>query len=416
MATVDSRSQGKPKMPVLRRHETCGDRGPGMVVLRGGRLPAGGQGSGVRVFPIPRILSRIPRFGVGLAVAALAAGCGTEPSVPSTITISPASATLLRLGETVQLTATVRDADGRTLSNVNVDWTTRDERVATVDPTGLVTAVGAGEVPVLARVERLEASSNVAVDPQRGALLRIYDATGGPGWDYSWNWGTDLPIDTWWGVTTDTAGNVVALNLSSNKLTGTIPAGIAGLENLRALSLHDNELTGPIPPELGNLTELTDLSLYDNELTGPIPRQLGKLMHLRFLSLTSNKLTGTIPAELGGLPDLFILFLAFNDLTGPVPPELGRLTGLFLLRLDYNDLTGSIPPELGNLQGAAALSVAGNDLTGPIPPELGKLGELRVLYLSENALTGPIPPEPIYMMLTDYITTGYTNHWRSRTT
>ena len=250
MATVDSRSQGKPKMPVLRRHETCGDRGPGMVVLRGGRLPAGGQGSGVRVFPIPRILSRIPRFGVGLAVAALAAGCGTEPSVPSTITISPASATLLRLGETVQLTATVRDADERILSNVKVDWTTWDERVAAVDRTGLVTAIGKGEVRVLARVERLEASSTVTVDLQRGVLLRIYDAMGGPGWDYSWNWGTDEPIDTWWGVTTDTAGNVVALDLPSNELTGTIPAEIAGLENLQALSLHDNELTGPIPPEL----------------------------------------------------------------------------------------------------------------------------------------------------------------------
>ncbi len=393
MATVDHRPQGKPKMPVLRRHQTWRVRGPGMVVLRGGGLPACGQGRGFRVFPITRILSGIPRFGVGLAVAALAAGCGTEPPVPSTITISPASATLLRLDETVQLTATVRDADGGTLSDVKVDWTTWDERVATVDATGLVTAVGMGEVPVLARAERLEASSTVTVDPQRGALLRIYDAMGGPGWDYSWNWGTDEPIDTWWGVTTDTAGIVVALDLSSNELTGTIPAEIAGLENLQVLRLSSNELTGPIPPEIGNLTELTDLHLYDNELTGPIPPELGKLMHLRYLSLVWNELTGPIPAELGGLPDLFYLLLAFNRLSGPVPPELGKLTGLWLLRLDYNDLTGSIPPELGNLQSAAALSVAGNDLTGPIPPELGKLRELGLLYLYENALTGPIPPE-----------------------
>ena len=345
------------------------------------------------MFPLTRILSRIPRFGVGLAVAALAAGCGTEPSVPSTITISPASATLLRFGETVQLTATVRDADERTLSNVKVDWTTWDERVATVDRTGLVTAIGKGEVPVLARMERLEASSTVTVDLQRGVLLRIYDAMGGPGWDYSWNWGTDEPIDTWWGVTTDTAGNVVALDLPSNELTGTIPAEIAGLENLQALSLHDNELTGPIPPELGNLTELTDLRLYDNELTGPIPPELGNLTELTDLRLYDNELTGPIPPELGNLTELTDLRLYDNELTGPIPPQIGNLMHLRFLSLTSNKLTGTIPPELGNIQGAAALSVHGNDLTGPIPPELGKLGELSVLDLSENALTGPIPPE-----------------------
>ena len=51
------------------------------------------------------------------AVAALylCGGCA-EPPVPTTIAISPASATLHSLGETVQLTATVEDQYGQAMT------------------------------------------------------------------------------------------------------------------------------------------------------------------------------------------------------------------------------------------------------------------------------------------------------------
>ena len=60
-------------------------------------------------------LQRGKLAGVALA-AAVAVGCVgcDEPPVPSTITISPASATLRSLGETVQLAAAVEDQNGWT--------------------------------------------------------------------------------------------------------------------------------------------------------------------------------------------------------------------------------------------------------------------------------------------------------------
>ena len=257
--------------------------------------------------PSEGILSRAVRFHglLGLAAATLAGGCGTEPLVPAAITVSPNAVTLLRVDETIQLGATVQDPDGRTILDASVMWMSGDESVATVGATtGLVTAVGPGEATVRAAVDGLEASSIVTVDLQRGALVSIYEALGGPGWDDSRFWGTDEPIGSWWGVTTDSAGNVVELSLTYNRLTGRIPAEIRLLETLEHLTLRDNALSGPIPPELGDLRKLRTLFLDRNALTSPLPPALADLPELEDLGLGWNELTGPIPPELAGLRQL----------------------------------------------------------------------------------------------------------------
>ena len=43
------------------------------------------------------------------------------------------------------------------------------------------------------------------------------------------------------------------LNLAGNNLTGTIPAELGGMDNLRCLDLSHNYLSGAVPPELKNL-------------------------------------------------------------------------------------------------------------------------------------------------------------------
>ena len=50
------------------------------------------------------------------------------------------------------------------------------------------------------------------------ALAALYRAMGGPAWDESENWLSDLPINTWSGVTTDEDGHVTELILSDNKI------------------------------------------------------------------------------------------------------------------------------------------------------------------------------------------------------
>ncbi len=229
--------------------------------------------------------------------------------------------------------------------------------------------------------------------PEWAALVALYNATGGASWDSSTNWLSDRPLDEWHGVTTNGDGRVITLSLSGNELTGTLPARLANLTQLRELWLYSNELTGAIPPELGNLSNLEVLLLSSNELTGPLPTRLANLPKLRQLWLYDNALSGTIPRELGNLSNLEELSLGNNGLTGTIPPELGKLRKLRQLGLYRNALSGTIPPELGNLSNLERLSLFDNALSGTIPPELGNLSRLEELLLSDNALTGTIPPE-----------------------
>ena len=257
----------------------------------------------------------------------------------------------------------------------------------------------------LSATQPIAVTVNASAGPQndREVLEVLYDSTGGPDWINNANWKTSAPLGEWYGVTTDTAGQVTELDLSGNELTGPIPAPLGDLELLQELNLagrwdptsqqrFTNALTGPIPDELGRLDHLRQLSLGDNALTGEIPDALGNLANLESLGLGGNGLTGPIPAALGRLSNLrWSLSLGGNELTGRIPDALGNLTNLRSLWLSGNELTGRIPDALGNLTNLRSLWLSGNELTGRIPDALGNLTNLERLSLGGNGLTGPIP-------------------------
>ncbi len=83
---------------------------------------------------------------------------------------------------------------------------------------------------------------------ERCALEALYKSADGDDWAYSTNWLTNLPLGRWHGVTTDTSGLVVGLDLSNNRLDGKLPPELDDLANLAFLSLGGNDLDGPIPP------------------------------------------------------------------------------------------------------------------------------------------------------------------------
>lgn len=266
-----------------------------------------------------------------------------DPAVPTTVTVSPASATLTAVGETVRFAAEVRDQNGQVMSGTAVAWTTSDASVAVVDASGLVTAVAEGTATITATAGEASGAAGITVANERAALEAIYRATGGPGWTNNENWLTAAPLGDWYGVTTDTDGRVVQLRLSYNGLSGRIPPEFETLHKLLLVTLNGNRLSGQIPPELGNMRELEHLGLAQNGLTGSIPPELGNLPKLEFLGLSRNALTGEIPLELAKLP-LYYLALQHNHLTGEIPSALGRIGGLSQLHLGWNQLSGSIPP------------------------------------------------------------------------
>ena len=319
------------------------------------------------------------------------------------VVVSPAAATIA-LGDTVRLAAEVFDENGHLVAGAEFSWASSDVSVATVDASGLVRGAGEGTATITATAGDARGTSEITVEnPDRAALVALYEATDGPNWVSNEGWLTDAPLGEWYGVDTNGPGRVIRLDLGGrwdseaqvyipHGLTGPIPPELGNLANLTGLYLGGNALSGPIPPELGSLANLTGLYLEFNALSGPIPPELGNLANLTGLYLEFNALSGPIPPELGSLANLTGLSLGGNQLSGPIPPELGNLANLTSLSLSGNALSGPIPPELGSLANLTGLYLVGNQLSGPIPPELGSLANLTSLSLSRNALSGPIPP------------------------
>ncbi len=306
-----------------------------------------------------------------------------------------------------------------------------------------------------AKVEGKDGTAGVAlvevygIDPpaDRETLKALYNATDGANWIDQTNWLSDLPLDQWHGVSVDDLGRVTGLDLSANRLSGSIPAELADLANLGYLYLYNNNLSGPIPTELANLplerflynntglcvsadiqfqewlNSIPDhggtgtnclsrdvlLALYSatdgpnwtnntnwatnaplEEWHGVVADAYGAVTNLL---LNNNNLSGPLSAQLGNLSNLQELDLSENQLSGPIPVQLGNLDNLGQLQLTDNNLSGSIPPELGRLPNLLRLGLGHNGLSGPIPPELSRLANLDHLYLNDNNLSGPIPSE-----------------------
>ena len=372
---------------------------------------------------------------------------------PVSIVVEQEMVTLMSIGETVQLKATVLDQNQKPLTDAKVSWTSSDETVATVSAQGLVTAIQKGSAVITARVEGVSATAQIKVmipSPDRDALISLYNTTGGKDWDNGENWLSSKPIGDWYGVTADSEDRVIELNLQNNSLNGTLSLELAELDQLRVLVLTGNtDLKGPLPRTLvrleldvlhvdvtnlcvpsdfefqawiygltdtrfdtciGNSVELEALTeLYvhtggsnwnvnTNWLTNtPVGTWYGVDIdvggNVVELDLARNNLNGTIPPELGNMKELSVLRLNKNQLSGPIPPEIEKLERLWNLNLGNNQLSGHISTEIRELRNLKWLSLHGNQLSGPIPTELGQLKKLGLLSLGSNQLTGAIPPE-----------------------
>ncbi len=331
------------------------------------------------------------------------------PPVPVTarIEISPPSATLTEMGETLQMVPTVYDTNDEIIVGATVVWSSSDPAVATVDTNGLVTAASNGTTQITATSVGVSTFATINVEIEepeppppppepstdREALIAFYHATDGQEWTNSDNWLTDAPLEEWYGMMTDADGRVTELNLLENNLTGVIPPEIGQLQNLTTLKLLNNNLTGVIPSQFGQLQNLVILDLRHNRFTDSIPPAIGLMNSLQHLRLGDNLLTGEIPFEIYQSNSLLSLTLFDNQLSGEIPSEIEQLANLKDLHLSRNQLTGEIPPEIGQLSNLDYLDLSENQLTGEIPSEIGQLAKLRTLSLKGNQLSGEIPPD-----------------------
>ena len=117
---------------------------------------------------------------LGLSILGLVlldlASCGDggtdAPSLVAIVTVSPAELTL-PVGESQQLTATMRDQAGNQLDGRSVTWATTEATVATVSVTGLVAGVGPGSATVTATSEGKSGSVAVSVEPNGSLVITL---------------------------------------------------------------------------------------------------------------------------------------------------------------------------------------------------------------------------------------------------
>ncbi|XP_042016951.1 receptor like protein 22-like [Salvia splendens] len=209
------------------------------------------------------------------------------------------------------------------------------------------------------------------------------------------------------------------MDLSGNRIGGSIPNFFFQLLNLRDLVLSDNLFNGTF--ELNKIqTSLLELTLSNNNLSVDTTNMssssnlnllhmsscdlhdfpnLRNLSYLADLDLSNNHLRGDIPSWIwgSGMSSLNLSLNLLTDLQKPyhIPTSLDTLdlhSNLLscefpLLRPDANANENESDYYFANF-----LFLANNRLTGVIPTSICSISRLMVLDLSFNNLIGSIPP------------------------
>ena len=182
-----------------------------------------------------------------LTAALLLASCDRrqpgEPTGPTeaavaTVEVTPSAQTITAFGNTVQLTAVAKDAQGGTLSGKTFSWTSSATGVAAVNASGVVTAAGNGTATITATTDGVSGSVSVAVAQQPAQLaIRTQPSGAASGQPFV----TQPVIEV-----QDANGNVVTIDNSTivtaaltqgsgtleGTLTATAAAGIAAFTDL----------------------------------------------------------------------------------------------------------------------------------------------------------------------------------------
>jgi Leucine-rich repeat (LRR) protein len=180
------------------------------------------------------------------------------------------------------------------------------------------------------------------------------------------------------------------LDVSSNRLEGTIHSGLQSNTVLQYLSLTGNVLYGGLQ-ELTNLRNLRHLDVSDNEFSGTIPSEFGSLSHLRLLFLGDNEYSiGQLPASFVNLTLLEDLSIRDGQLNGTF--DLSSLpNSLIYLDLGSNTLTGGIPAEIGNLSNLEFFILNDNPgIIGALPTDIIQLTSLRAIFVDGTSLTSGV--------------------------
>ncbi len=101
------------------------------------------------------------------------------PVVPSAVWLGvwPESDTARSIGDTIQLTAAIKDAHGALIPGATVAWNSEDPSIASVDEAGAVIARRVGAVGIVAAAGGRIARTRIVVEPRVAAVEIVFDST-----------------------------------------------------------------------------------------------------------------------------------------------------------------------------------------------------------------------------------------------
>eukprot|EP00698_Gefionella_okellyi_P001098 TRINITY_DN1097_c0_g1_i1.p1 TRINITY_DN1097_c0_g1~~TRINITY_DN1097_c0_g1_i1.p1 ORF type:complete len:2798 (+),score=590.51 TRINITY_DN1097_c0_g1_i1:689-9082(+) len=177
------------------------------------------------------------------------------------------------------------------------------------------------------------------------------------------------------------------IDLSNNKLSGTVPAAFSMFSLLSFLRLDVNSLTGSIPG-FSCSTLLTMLNLGNNQFSNTIPDSVTTLSSVVSFLVNNNALTGSMPLGVSLFAKVAYLDLSYNSLTGTVPNLIG-LTAMGTFLAQSNALSGTLPSIGGS--NIRDFNLGSNQLTGGLPFTYSQFNALSSFAVNDNLLTGTIP-------------------------
>ena len=178
------------------------------------------------------------------------------------------------------------------------------------------------------------------------ALMAFYNATGGDKWTNNANWGSEKPIDEWYGVEVGLDGEKISLILNDNNLSGTINNELDELTFLHTLYIYGNKISGLNVSKNINLKRLScggntiqtldlrsnlnllNLECYNNQMT-----ELYVNEKIQSLTCMNNLLTNI---DISKCKDLKWLNLDYNNIS---QIDLKTNTELLQIRLGGNPLS-----------------------------------------------------------------------------
>lgn len=156
--------------------------------------------------------------------------------------------------------------------------------------------------------------------------------------------------------------NLKLLNLSSNRLVGSVPSCFCNLKSLRELDLSSNFLQGDIPSCFGSFKSLTGLNLFKNNFRDDFSSWMCSLQSLTKLQFSYDIYPGSIPACLSNLHSFKYLQLGGSMLIGIISSSIfHNLTNLTTLRINSDRLEGTLKFSVfANLSRLKNLEISSN--------------------------------------------------------